>query len=135
MRLRISLAAATVLAALLAGQIGDQARAALPTIIHWHGETWQMYLVYSMNPAHPNPKVGRLLGRTTALDRFSAEPPVGLAQRWPVSVYTLPKIDRHVAVYVTGGHVHRELLVRRGWRVNTGSPLARVMNYSGAIPG
>jgi len=135
MRLRLSLVVVTVLAALQAGQVGNQARAALPTIIHWHGETWQVYLVYNMNPAYPNPKVGRLLGRTTALDRFSAEPPVGLAGRWPVSVYALSKIDRHVAIYVIGGHVHRELLVRRGWRVKTGSPLAHVMNYSGTIPG
>ncbi len=132
MRLRFSLAAAAVLAALLAGLLGNQARAAFP-MVRWHGESWDSFLLYNMNPAHPNPKVGRLLGRTTALDRFSAEPPAGLAKQWPVNVYTLPKIDRHVAVYVTGGHIHRELLVRRGWRVRPGSPLARVMNHTDKV--
>ena len=134
MRLRAVVVAAIALVLTTCGGV-QTAEAALPTIVHWHGQGWQVYLLYNMNPAHPNPKVGRLLGRTTALDRFSAEPPVGLAKRWPVNVYTLPKIDRHVAVYVTGGHVHRELLVRRGWRVKPGSPLARVMNYSGTVPG
>ena len=101
-------------------------------MVRWHGERWDSFLLYNMNPAHPNPKVGRLLGRTTALDRSAVPPPLGF-KRWPVNVYTLPKIDRHVAVYVTGGHIHRELLVRRAWRVRPGSPLARVMNYTGKV--
>jgi len=110
------------------------AEAALPSIVRWHGESWQVYLVYNMNPAHPDPKVGRLLGRTKLLDRWPFPCPIG-CDRLPVNVFTLPKIDRHVAVYVTGGHVHRELLVRRGWHVRPGSPLASLMNYSGTVPG
>jgi hypothetical protein len=130
MRLRLSIAV------LLAGVlVASQARAAVPTVIHWHGKTWQVYLVYNMNPAHPNPKIERLLGRTKALDRSGFGLPPREWKPLPVSVYALPRIDPHVGVYVTGGHVGRELLVRHGWRVRSGSPLASLMNFVGAVPG
>lgn len=131
MRLRVGVVAA-VLAGLL---VGAPARATLPTVIHWRGEVWEVYLVYNMNPAHPNSKVERLLGRTKALDRSGFGLPPGEWKPLPVSVYALPRIDRDVAVYVTGGHVGRELLVRQGWRVKSRSPLAHVMNFVGKVPG
>lgn len=130
MRLRLSIAV------LLAGVlVASQARAAVPTVIHWHGKTWQVYLVYNMNPAHPNPTVERLLGRTKALDRSGVGMPPWEWKPLRVDVYKLPSIDRNVAVYVRGGHVGRELLVRDGWRVKPDSPIARVMNFVGKVPG
>ena len=132
MRIRVVVAAIALALMVLGGR--KAADAALPVIVRWHGEGWQVYLVYNMNPAHPNPKVGRLLGRTKVLDRWPFPRPNGY-ERLPVNVLTLPKIDRHVAVYVTGGHVHRELLVRRGWRVRPHTPLSRIMNYTGIVPG
>jgi hypothetical protein len=134
-RLRSRLLAAAVLVVLLFGLSARQAFAPLPTVIHWRGEIWQVYLVYNMNPAHPNPTVERLLGRTKALDRSGVGMPPWEWKPLRVDVYKLPSIDRNVAVYVRGGHVGRELLVRDGWRVKPDSPIARVMNFVGKVPG
>lgn len=86
------------LALFVGAVIGGDARAGLP-MMRWRGENWHPFLLYNMNPRHPNPALGRLLGRTKALDRWQVPPPIG-AQRLPVSVYTLPHVDRHIAVYV-----------------------------------
>ena len=132
--MRSRLARVSVTLALFVGAvIGGDASAGLP-MTRWHGENWHPFLLYNMNPRHPNPALGRLLGRTKALDRWQVPPPIG-AQRLPVSVYTLPHVDRHVAVYVVGGHVGRALLVQRGWRIRPHTLLSRIMNYTGTVAG